>query len=90
MYSKKKLQVHASRLYFKNTSTYVPWDHVQKTYRQHWTGLELDSSIVKMDQDTQVNITAAVRWNRFPADDLEVLPSENVLDGAHVSLVELL
>ena len=85
----KKMQVHASRLWFYNTSEYVPNDYVQKMYRQHWTGLELDG-IHDITQDTRGNIQVAVKWYGFPMDEPEILPLENVLDGAHLLLDQFL
>ena len=81
----KKYVVHASRLYFYNTEKYVPEEYVQKMYRQHWTGLELDR-IHGIAQDEKGYITVGVVWYGFPNDEPEWLPLENVLDGAHLLL----
>ena len=81
----RKFVVHASRLFFYNTDKYVPEEYVQKMYRQHWTGLELDR-IHGVSQDEKGYITVGVVWYGFPNDDPEWLPLENVLDGAHLLL----
>ena len=81
----KQYTVHASRLWFYNTEHYVPREYVQKIYRQHWTGLELDH-IHSVGQDNNGNIEVKVIWYGFPDEDPEALPLQNVLEGAHLLL----
>ena len=56
----KVREVHASRLWFHNTSNFVPRQHVEQLFRQHWSGSELDS-IADIGQDDNGNLTVLVR-----------------------------
>ena len=49
----KVREVHASRLWFYNTSNFVPKQHVEQLVRQHWSGFEL-ASIADIGQDDMV------------------------------------
>jgi len=81
----KVCEVHASRLWFYNTSSYVPKQHEERLFRQHWSGFELDS-VANVDQDENGNLIVFVRWYGFPDDDPTELTVTQMLDGGHLLL----
>ena len=81
----KVREVHASRLWFFNTSSFVPKQHVGQLFRQHWSGFELDS-IADIGQDDVGNLTVLVRWHGFPDDEPTELTIKQMLDGGHLML----
>ena len=81
----KVREVHASRLWFYNTSGYVPKQHEERLFRQHWSGFELDS-VANVDQDENGNLIVFVRWYGFPDDDPTELTVTQMLDGGHLLL----
>ena len=68
-----------------NTSNYVPEAHVEKLFRQNWSGLDLDS-IVDIGQDDHGNLNVLVRWYRFPEEEATELTIAQMLDGGHLIL----
>ena len=85
--TRKTRKVHASRLWFYNTSNPDPEIYVEKIFRQHWhwSGLDLDS-VVDIEQDNNGNVTVLVQWYGFSEDDLTELTSAQMLDGRHLML----
>ena len=77
--------VHASRLWFYNTSNYVPEAYVEKIFRQHWSGLDLDS-ITELGQDEHGNLNVLIRWYELPDDEPAELTIAQMLDGGQLML----
>ena len=55
---------------------------MEKIFRQHWSGLDLDS-IAEVCQDEHGNLHVLVRWYGFPKDEPTELTIAQMLDGGH-------
>jgi len=80
-----KHTVHASRIWFYNTSDYYPKKYVEKLFFQHWVGLDIQE-ITDVGQDENGNLQVLVSFLGFPDDDPTECTIEQVLDGAHLLL----